>query len=695
MSYGLIYTIPFESSKGVPYVIEIEKEDYTGESIELEPDDTPFLVTPSEEEFLYSPLRTSSATINIVGSDYLQSLYSTDYRQYRVTLLQGEKVCWCGFVKPELYTQEYADEIFTLSIECVSCFAVLENIDFTVEEKSSTSIWDLIKKIVNETRTRYNYLMIPHVYGLTSTQYSLWVNPFPTLIVADQNWYDEDDESMTCQEVLIEILKILGWTGTDWAGCLALVDYDNGEGQYYEYAITDGSLSDNYTQKDISIHLLQDIGYDRDNHTLDIIGGYNKVKLVCSNYNISELIPEMDYNNDTEVFEIPDDIVIDINLLQKYTTHKMFLVSDKWELIHYDQNGKLIEDINAYKGQCNVLTGAILAKVCGYNSTRPAEGQPFEDEISDYSYDEVIQMRKTNDLSYTSVFTGTEPIIKIKSSYAQYQDGAFCVSGELRPIFRQDMAYDPNGYNSDSRETQYISCSLQVGDKYYNPTQGWISEKTIFRIYTSLPSSYNEYTSIANTKKLSMPYSGASGRVITIPEDGISGNLEFIIYGHNGDTLMQQPYGWYLKDLALGFFKENINNKSNDESDRTYENEVNKEYINEAEEIDLKLSTYNDDGACYSKIIINDYPDSRYLTDGLYCSHVEGYVRLENMLINRIINQYQRTRIKLSQQVCYSADIYPYDIITDESQSEKKFVYIGGEIDYQQDTMNIIMIEKE
>lgn len=26
MSYGLIYTIPFESSKGVAYVIEIEKK---------------------------------------------------------------------------------------------------------------------------------------------------------------------------------------------------------------------------------------------------------------------------------------------------------------------------------------------------------------------------------------------------------------------------------------------------------------------------------------------------------------------------------------------------------------------------------------------------------------------------------------------------------------------------------------------
>lgn len=501
MSYGLIYTIPFESSKGVAYVIEIEKEDYTGESTELEPDESPIIVTPNDDDFLYTPIRSSSATINVIGSDYLQQLYSTEYRQYRVTLLQGDKVCWCGFVKPELYTQEYADEVFTLSIECVGCFDVLENVDFSVEEKTSRTVWDLLVKMVEETRTRYHEILIPHVYALTEADYNAWNSPMKSLSVADQNWYDEDDESMTCKEVLEEIMKLFGWTATDWGGCMAIVDYDNMDGKYYRHNISDSRISESYEQKSVTVHVIQNIGYDGDNHTLDVMGGYNKVKIVCSNYNISELVPEMDFNNDTEIFEIPDDVVINISGLEKYTTHKMFLTSDKWELIPYDENGNLIEgDIDAYKGRTNELTGAFLAKVCGYSSKRPADGQPFVDEISEYSYDECIQLRKTNDEAYTSVFTGNEPVLRIKSSYAQYQDGIFCIDGELRPIFRKDMAYDPNGYDGPSHETQYIPCSVRIGDKYYNPTEGWTNNICIFNVYTELPDSYNNYTSIVNKK---------------------------------------------------------------------------------------------------------------------------------------------------------------------------------------------------
>ena len=35
MSYGLIYTIPFAAIDNIPCVVEIEKENYSGEVIEL------------------------------------------------------------------------------------------------------------------------------------------------------------------------------------------------------------------------------------------------------------------------------------------------------------------------------------------------------------------------------------------------------------------------------------------------------------------------------------------------------------------------------------------------------------------------------------------------------------------------------------------------------------------------------------
>lgn len=43
-----------------------------------------------------------------------------------------------------------------------------------------------------------------------------------------------------------------------------------------------------------------------------------------------------------------------------------------------------------------------------------------------------------------------------------------------------------------------------------------------------------------------------------------------------------------------------------DNSDRTYENVINEDYINELDEIEFKISSYNNDGACYSKVMLGD-----------------------------------------------------------------------------------------
>ena len=112
MSYGLIYTIPFATLDNTPCVVEIEKDGYTGASTELTAGATPFTAEIDSEEFLYTPTRFSTAKLQIVGNDYLQSLFSTAYREYRVTMKKDGVITWCGFIKPELYTQDYASETF-------------------------------------------------------------------------------------------------------------------------------------------------------------------------------------------------------------------------------------------------------------------------------------------------------------------------------------------------------------------------------------------------------------------------------------------------------------------------------------------------------------------------------------------------------------------------------------------------------
>lgn len=130
MNYGLIYKIPFATLDNVPCIIEIEKEGYSGVVTELTAALSPFLVEIEDEEFLYTPTRFSTAKIGIVGSDYLQSLFSTAYQQYRVTFKRDKFITWCGFVRPELYTQDYSSTTFELELECISGMSTLEYIDY-------------------------------------------------------------------------------------------------------------------------------------------------------------------------------------------------------------------------------------------------------------------------------------------------------------------------------------------------------------------------------------------------------------------------------------------------------------------------------------------------------------------------------------------------------------------------------------
>ena len=114
------------------------------------------------------------------------------------------------------------------------------------------------------------------------------------------------------------------------------------------------------------------------------------------------------------------------------------------------------------------------------------------------------------------------------------------------------------------------------------------------------------------------------------------------------------------------------------DSDRIYENVVNENFINELDEIEFKISSYNNDGACYSKVLLLD----EYLKDNLYSSIEKTLIRPEELLIRRIINQYGATKIKLTQVLLNSDSITPISVLSDNYMKGKRFMIAGGEIDF-------------
>ena len=65
---GLRYRIPFVDYNDTNYVVEVHREDYDGEPTELQPAVSCFVVSGTDDDFMYVPLRTTSATIGVLES---------------------------------------------------------------------------------------------------------------------------------------------------------------------------------------------------------------------------------------------------------------------------------------------------------------------------------------------------------------------------------------------------------------------------------------------------------------------------------------------------------------------------------------------------------------------------------------------------------------------------------------------------
>lgn len=688
MSYGTIYTLPFQSMKGVDYIVEIQKENYTGRSIELKGSgDAPFSVELADEDFLYTPTRFSTATIRVVGNDYLQSLYSTGYQQYCVNFKQGNRVVWTGFITPELYTQDYTSTLFDLEIQCVSAMSALEYIKYKEigEKRAFVSLWDLLKKCITESRGLYSSVYVPHVYAASATDYNTSANVLQTMTVSEQNFFDEDDEPMTLKEVLEEVCKLLNWTCADWRGDLYFVDVDH-KGSYRKYS---ADLS-SFVSVSANTVKVQDIGFAGSDHTLDILGGYNKAVVRVSNYNASHIFPKEDFDK-LKRFGTESKIE-----KKGKVTLKRFYLPDVYKLHRYAKNNDVPlpdSDLINYENSPNDVIGAMLIKRCEYNIVK---GEP---DITNYNWENLIQVRSYREKGYQ---INGAPILEFARAMpvGSYADGAIAIGMAMQVTMNTDLT---TGYVKQSGWLD-MRCSLSIGDNYYNGKE-WVKDSSArFEIEFMLKDyDGNSFINNVNTKKLSMPYDGLDGYIIPLPEDRVlTGAFNFCLYeltdnfnhGNTGNKdevhgTANDGYGYYIKDLEMNYkLNDNLSDLDNN-SDRYYENVVNESYVNPLDEIEFKISSYNNDGACYSKVMLGD----NYLTDNLYSAIEGGAVRPEEHLIRRIVNQYSATKNKLTQILIYSDSITPITTVTDKFQPDKRFAVTGGVIDFAAESFNCTIIQ--
>lgn len=689
MKYGLIYTIPFATMENVPCVVEIEKEGYSGKVTELTPASSPFTVEIGDEEFLYTPIRFSTATIRIVGNDYLQSLFSTAYQQYRVTFKKNGVVTWCGFIKPELYTQDYSSTVFELELECMSGMSTLEYIDYKQvgENRKFISLWDLLKTCISSANSQYTNIYVPHTYAQNAEEYTAGTNVLESMTVSEQDFFDEDDKPMKLKEVLEEVCKLLNWTCVDWKGSLFFVDIDH-NGEFYDY---DPVTFEKVGTDSPTLLNIQDIGFTGTDHALDILPGYNRVTVKDSNYPVGEIVIDEDFNN-LKQLNIVD------NSTGSRASRRIFLSPNRWNMYLYDGD-KIVDKslISSYGDRARMLEGGILMKCCTYSQHQNAGGDWIPD-IADYSFSQAIQIRFPEKARGTEYSSKKTKIMSFKGASAIYSDSAIAISYSLKVKTEDtDLGLLENSYAISGSE---VSFHIRIGDNYYGSVYSenpkW--SKNPKSMITVKLESYNndsslDYVNVLNQKTLSMPYTGLNGCIIPI-DSPMYGELEFTILCpeimRKNNIFRNDRYGVILKDFRVECkTKDGLHEGSSKNSDRIYENVINENYINELDEIEFKISSYNNDGACYSKVMLGN----NYLTDNLYSSIEETTIRPEEQLIRRIIKRYSSPSIKLTQIIKNIDELTPISRLYDNYMVNKRFINAGGTIDYKMNQFQCIMIE--
>lgn len=666
---GQRYGIHFKDYNNDSYEVRIYIAGYSGSVTELRGARSAFVVTGDDEGFVYNPIRTSTATINILDKNLLLDLFSINNQYAPVKLYKNGSLIWTGYITPEQFTQPYLPTVETISADCVSAISTLENIKYEQQTESGfITAMDLLRYLISSASGGYEYVYIPHVYASSLSAYQSGENVLDKIELAEENFTTDE---LMLSEVLTYLMQFFSWTLYDYEGSLYIIDADY-TGQYRQYneALT------SYTMASKNSATLQDIGFAGSNNTIDVLPGYNKVTVKAVNNVFDDLVTNEDYD------KLEWAGASSYSNKDKYDI-KRFLKPKSWKMHYYDKN----------RNETMLTSSLINDDIFGAVLMKEALFMGGGDPPTDYAWADSIQLRSAT-VDGVMVFDEYEketlPAFTMKGPNAVWKDGAIGIAGSMRFPADRHMNYFYDGGMKISADIPF-ACTLKIGDKYWNGT-GWQSSFVRFDIVFETDSIKN-WANIKGTKTPDMPYSGLSGYIVTLPSDTpLIGKLEFTMYCRRQRVALQVgfvAYGAILKDFRFSYKKKDGIIDEGESGDRVYENVVNEKFMSELDEVEFGISSYNEDGATYSKALLN----GSFLTDNLYSSIENRLVRPEESFIRRVINRYRETKIKLTQVIKNDGSIHPFTVLYDKSMVNKRFMVLSGVWDYEQNNIQLSMIE--
>lgn len=262
--------------------------------------DSPVIVSYSESDKLYDPIRTSTCTVKVVSSHYLMNLYSGKAHGTQVIVKNEDRniIEWCGYLQPNLYNQGFVNCLEEIEFEASDCLSTLQYLKYEYyyngnNQPMIVSFKNIIDSIADKSKLINNYRF---TQKLVSNSDVSKIFDFKDFYISENNFYSEEGEPWTYKEVLEEICKYFGYVCFQWNDSIYFIDYDQYQSNKsmvgYLYAKADGWRNKNYrtisSPNSITEKSIRGTGADI---SLDDV--FNKVSVKCNYYNVENVIPDM------------------------------------------------------------------------------------------------------------------------------------------------------------------------------------------------------------------------------------------------------------------------------------------------------------------------------------------------------------------------------------------------------------------
>lgn len=254
------------------------------------------------------------------------------------------------------------------------------------------------------------------------------------------------------------------------------------------------------------------------------------------------------------------------------------------------------------------------------------------------------------------------------------------------------LFYDTNNVQIFTTEEYYYECKLR--DNFYLVHKNVEDEKV-----------FDEEKTLTNTVSYKMNLiDSEDGVAIKLPPQVLTGELIFELYkpNHLGTYPMYRTdggcnkcYAFHFSDLVLKYATEDtvqdIFNMKEYEADVKYTNTINEDYVNEFDDLELYVNTYNKQAGSYSYVITNKGSNNYDYIYSTYNTNTSETLKQEEHIIKKYYNYYSTPKFIYENKLKLN-NITPYSLFY-ENTLKKNFILNRCVIDVQNNAIETTLNE--